>query len=56
MVVVEQDIYAAARDAETQAALRTKVSRERLGAELSGMLTGKVSKKYFEPYGTLLFC
>lgn len=37
-----QDLRAAAQDREIQAALETKVSRERVGAELCGMLTGKV--------------
>lgn len=37
-----QDLRAAARDSKIQAALGNKVSRERIGAELSGMLTGKV--------------
>ncbi|CAN0438056.1 unnamed protein product [Ascophyllum nodosum] len=41
---LHQDICAAARDAETQAALKTKVSRERLGTELSGMLSGKMAQ------------
>ena len=40
---MEQDLRAAARDSKIQAALCSKVSRERVGVELSGMLTGKVT-------------
>eukprot|EP00904_Undaria_pinnatifida_P010376 jgi/Undpi1/6469/HiC_scaffold_20.g08948.m1 len=38
---LHEDLRAAARDSKIQAALGNKVSRERIGAELSGMLTGK---------------
>lgn len=38
-----QDLRAAAQNGKIQAALSTKVSRERVGAELSGMLAGKVN-------------
>lgn len=43
---MEQDLRAAAQDSKIQAALGSKVSRERLGAELSGMLTGKVTASF----------
>lgn len=39
---VAQDIRTAAQDKTIQTALGSKVSRERVGAEVSGMLTGKV--------------
>lgn len=43
MYLMEQDLRAAAQDSKIQAALCSKVSRERVGVELSGMLTGKVT-------------
>ncbi|CAM9641777.1 unnamed protein product [Ectocarpus fasciculatus] len=41
---LHEDLRAAARDSEIQAALGTKVSRERVGAELGGMITGKMAQ------------
>ncbi|CAM9191942.1 unnamed protein product [Hapterophycus canaliculatus] len=39
---LHEDLRAAAQDSKIQNALRTKVSPERVGVELSGMITGKV--------------
>ncbi|CAM9318063.1 unnamed protein product [Ectocarpus sp. 12 AP-2014] len=41
---LHEDLRAAARDSEIQAALGTKVSRERVGTELCGMITGKMAQ------------
>ncbi|CAM9905559.1 unnamed protein product, partial [Sphacelaria rigidula] len=41
---LHEDLRAAAQDRKIQVALATKVSRERVGAELSGMLTGKMAQ------------
>ena len=38
--VLDDEIVSAAGDADVQCALRTKVSRERVGKEVSGMLRG----------------
>eukprot|EP00752_Nemacystus_decipiens_P004071 g3726.t1 len=41
---LHEDLCAAAKNDEIQAALRTKVSPERVGAELSGMISGKMAQ------------
>eukprot|EP00903_Cladosiphon_okamuranus_P016856 g15544.t1 len=41
---LHEDLRAAAKDTNIQAALRSKVSPERVGAELSGMISGKMAQ------------
>ncbi|CAM9325472.1 unnamed protein product [Discosporangium mesarthrocarpum] len=41
---MQKDLVAAAKDSRIQTALRSKVSRERVGTEVSGMLSGKMAQ------------
>jgi tRNA nucleotidyltransferase (CCA-adding enzyme) len=42
-LVVDSNLWEAACDPEVHAALETKVSKERIGTELEGMLNGALS-------------